>query len=288
MLKEKMDDILKKVAIINDISCLGGASVTQIMPILSSMGIKSYPVPTVILSTHSGGYEGYTYHDLTTHMLQQGLHWKKLDVNFDAIYSGFLGSSEQVVIVEDFIDNFRKENSIVLVDPVMGDKGIIYSSIDQDIIAEMRKLVAKADIITPNLTEAYLLADMEYNPKPRAADLKVLIDKISQLGPKSIVITSYPQADGMIANVVYKDKGLRIFSSRQLASDFPGTGDIFASVLLGTYMNGMNLNEATKAASNFVEACIKFSIDKDYSHRSGVLLESQLHKLYKYNSFYQE
>lgn len=285
MIKEKMDSVLTKVAAINDLSCLGGASLSQIIPILSSMGIKTYPVPTVILSTHSGGYEGYTYHDLTSHMVDQGMHWKKLGVKFDAIYSGFLGSAEQIVIVEDFIDNFKNENSVILVDPVMGDQGQIYSSIDKDIISEMRKLVGKSDIITPNLTEAFLLADLDYKSNPRAEDLKKIIERISDLGAKSIVITSYPYSKDLLANVVYQNGRLRIFSSRRLESDFPGTGDIFASALLGVYLNNRDLNQATKIASKFVETCIKKSMGEDYSHRSGVLLENNLHHLYKYNKF---
>ncbi|MDO5026952.1 MAG: pyridoxamine kinase [Tissierellia bacterium] len=285
MIKEKMDQVLKKVAAINDLSCLGGASLSQIIPILSSMGIKTYPIPTVILSTHSGGYESYTYHDLTDHMVDQGLHWKSLGVKFDAIYSGFLGSPDQIVIVEDFIDYFRKDDSIILVDPVMGDQGQIYSSVDKDIIDEMRKLVAKSDIITPNLTEAFLLADMDYKANPKSQDLKKIIERISSLGAKSIVITSYPYSNDLLANIVYQNGRLRVFSSKRLKSDFPGTGDIFASTLLGAYLNNKDLNKATKIASQFVASCIKNSMDEDYSHRSGVLLESNLHQLYKYNEF---
>lgn len=286
MLKEKMDPILKKVAAINDLSCLGGASLSQIMPILSSMGIKTYPVPTVILSTHSGGYDNYTYHDLTNHMLDQKSHWQDLDVKFDAIYSGFLGSSEQIVIVEDYIDTFKKENSIILVDPVMGDKGQVYSSIDKNIINHMRKLIGKSDIITPNLTEAFLIADMPYNENPNSRDLKGLISRILSLGAKAIVITSYPSNNNMISNIVYEKGKLRTLTSKRLESDFPGTGDIFASVLLGAYLNNNDLDKSTMIASKFVEICIKNSMKEDYSHRSGVLLESNLHNLYELNKFY--
>ena len=213
--KEIMDNIIKKVATINDISCLGGASLTQNIPIFSSMGIKSYPVPTVVLSTHSGGYEGYTYHDLTEHMKEQTKHWSELDVKFDCIYSGFLGSAEQIVIVEDFIDKFKKDNTLIVIDPVMGDKGKIYSSIDQDIVIEMRKLVSRADVITPNITEAYLLADMEYNPNPDEEILNELIDKIEDLGPRNIIITSYPYKD-QIANIVITDDQVDIVRTKKI------------------------------------------------------------------------
>ena len=287
MIKEKMDQILTKVAAINDLSCLGGASLSQIIPILSAMGIKTYPVPTVVLSTHSGGYEDYTYHDLTSHMKDQKNHWLNLGVHFDAIYSGFLGSSEQIVIVEDYIDNFKKDNSVMLIDPVMGDKGEIYSSIDEDIISEMRKLVSKSDIITPNLTEAFLLADMKYKANPDEKDLKILLNKLKKLQTKSIVITSFPCPKGQLSNIVFQKGVYKIYSNEKINSDFPGTGDIFASVLLGAYLNGRDLNESTKIASNFVKNAIKDSIDKDYSHRSGVLLENQLHRLYDLNRFYK-
>lgn len=288
MIKERMDNKIKKVAAINDISCLGGASLTQIIPILSSMGVKTYPVPTVILSTHSGGYEYYTYEDLTDHMVRQGIHWQELGVKFDAIYSGFLGSSDQIVIVEDFIRHFKKEDSIVLVDPVMGDDGEVYSSIDQEIISEMRKLVSHADIVTPNLTEAFLLADIPYDPRPDKKTKELLLEKILALGAKSIVITSFPAGDEGISNLIYEENTIEIVGGKRAISDFPGTGDIFASVLLGARLNGNNLKKSCKIASDFVLDCINFSKDEEYSHRSGVLLEARLHKLYKYNNFYKD
>lgn len=282
--KEIMDSVLKKVAAINDISCLGGASITQIIPILSAMGIKTYPVPTVILSTHSGGYANHTYQDLTGHMSKQKDHWKSLSIKFDCIYSGFLGSARQIAIVEDFIDSFRKDDSLIVIDPVMGDNGTIYSSIDENIINDMKNLVAKADIITPNLTEAFLLAGENYIANPSGADIKNIIYKIKELGTKNIIITSCPY-ENKLANVVLCDDNIDYLLEEKIDAYFPGTGDIFASVLIGCVLNGIGLTEATEISSNFVRQAIDFSIKQNYSHRSGVLLEAMLPKLYKYNKF---
>lgn len=285
MQKEKMDKIIKKVACINDISCLGGASITEIIPILSAMGIRACPVPTVVLSTHSGGYENYTYKDLTSHMVEQGIHWKELDVKFDAIYSGFLGSAQQVVIVEDFIDTFKSSTTKVVIDPVMGDDGVLYSSIDANLVEEIKKLVVRANIITPNLTEAYFLSDMKYKEVPSDKDIKNLIDKMLLLGPDSIVITSVPRPNGLLATIVYENGQQLEILTEKITADFPGTGDIFASILVGALLNDQNLIEATKIASTFVKNAIAFSYKENYSHRSGVLLEACLPELYKFNKF---
>lgn len=285
MEKEIMDNIIKKVACINDISCLGGASLTEIIPVLSSMGIKTLPVPTVILSTHSGGYKNYTYHNLTDHMVLQKKHWQELGLTFDSIFSGFLGSVEQIKIVEEFIDSFSKNKSLILVDPVMGDQGQIYSSIDENIVSEMKNLVKKADIVTPNLTEAFLLVGEKYIENPSQDKILDLCKKIRAMGPKDVVITSALQDHTHIANAIYSSENLSIIRGPRLGYDFPGTGDIFSSSILGLLLNDYDLLSSVKIASDFIYDLIEFSKDKEYSHRSGVLLEANLHKLYKYNKF---
>ena len=285
MEKEIMDNVIKKVAAINDISCLGGASLAEIIPILSTLGIRTCPVPTVVLSTHSGGYENYTYHDLTTHMIDQGIHWQSLGITFDAIYSGFLGSSEQVVIVEDFIDHMRNEKTVILVDPVMGDKGELYSSIDENIVAEMRKLVSRADIITPNLTEAFLLTDIPYQHSPNDETILKLITGLKILGAKQIIITSVGTSSTKTSTVVYNEGNIHRIDRELIPVDFPGTGDIFASTVLGLYLNGNDLLEATKITSDFLLVAIRESLEHNYSHRAGILLESHLPSLFKYNPF---
>ncbi|NLW52559.1 MAG: pyridoxamine kinase [Tissierellia bacterium] len=287
MEKENMDNIIKKVAAINDISCLGGASLTEIIPVLSSLGIRTCPVPTVILSTHSGGYEDYTYHDLTSHMIDQGIHWQSLGVSFDAIYSGFLGSSEQVVVVEDFIDHMKDSKTVVMVDPVMGDNGKLYSSIDEKIVEQMKKLVTRADIITPNLTEAFLLADMPYVSKPDDKTILELLNRLRDFGAHKVIITSVGTSDDKIATIIYQNGKLTKVERELMPVDFPGTGDIFASTVLGLYLNGYSLEDATIITSDFLEKAIGESMKEQYSHRAGILLEAYLPELFKYNKFNQ-
>lgn len=285
MEKENMDKLIKKVACINDISCLGGASLTEIIPVLSSMGIRTLPVPTVVLSTHSGGYDNYTYHNLTDHMVNQKKHWKDLGLHFDSIFSGFLGSVEQIKIVEDYMDTFSDESCLILVDPVMGDHGEIYSSIDEKIVSEMKNLVKRAHIVTPNLTEAFLLVGEDYDPSPSKDKLIDLCKKISAMGPKDVIITSALEDNSHISNAVYTSDKFSLVQGAKVGYTFPGTGDIFASTLLGLLLNGHTLLDSVNIASDFIYDLIDFSKDKDYSYRSGVLLEARLHKLYKYNKY---
>lgn len=288
MEKEKIDQIIKKVAAINDLSCLGGASLTEIIPVMAALGVETYPVPTLVLSTHTGGYEGYTYHDLTEHMKAQSKHWHELNVSFNAIYSGYLGSSKQISVVENFIDTFKNEHNLVLVDPVLGDEGQYYPSIDKNLVVDMRRLVSKADIITPNLTEAFFLAGIDYQARPSDSLIQEVIKRLKELGPRAIVITSVPASQGKIANLIIKDDLIAKVEGDYLGYHFPGTGDIFAAVLLGVYLNKPDLLTATKIASDFIYDAILFSKDKDYSHRSGVLLEAVLPKLFAHNPFFSK
>ena len=158
-----MESLVKKVAAIHDLSGYGRASLTTIIPILSNMKVQVCPVPTAILSTHTGGFEGYSFIDLTDYMQEHIAHWKRLDLEFDCIYSGFLGSPKQIEIVADFIDYFGKKSKFIVVDPVMGDNGKLYSTMDNEMVVGMRKLIKKADIITPNFTEVMYLLGKEYD-----------------------------------------------------------------------------------------------------------------------------
>lgn len=276
---EKMDKIIKKVCAINDLSCLGGASIGEIVPILSRMGIRTCPIPTVVLSTHSGGYDDYTFCDLTDNMEGQIGHWEGLGLKFDAIYSGFLGSQKQISLVKRAIKSFKYSNTLIVVDPVMGDGGELYSSISKDIVYNIRELVGLADIITPNLTEAYLLADMPYKEKPSREELDNLLGKLRSMGAKTIIITSLSYEEEKIATLLVEGEKKIVIKDKMIAADFPGTGDIFASCLIGYLLNGNKLEDAVKRSCAFVKDTIEYSVKFDYSHRSGVLLEACLDKL---------
>lgn len=278
-----MQPTLKRVAAIHDLSGFGRASLTCIIPTLSAMGIQVCPVPTAILSTHSGGFDDYVFHDLTDILPGYIAHWKKLGLTFDCIYSGFLGSPRQCRIVSDIIRDFRAPGTLVVVDPVIGDSGSIYSCVSPDMIPEMRQLSAQADIITPNYTEAAMLLGRELKPTIDKNELRAWLHELSQLGPGIVIITSAPGASGRseVDTVAYESASnqyWRVPASR-LPSSYPGTGDLFTSVLVGCLLSGESLPLAVDRAVQFISQCIQVSRSYDYPIRDGVLLEKELHLL---------
>ena len=187
----KRDLYMKRIVSIQDISCFGKCSLTAALPITSAMGIETCVIPTAVLSTHTGsGFEGYTYHDLTSDIPEIANHWKRLRLRLDAICTGYLGSFEQIKIVSDFFDSFTTEENLIIIDPVMGDKGKYYAGFDDNFAHEMRKLCRKADVILPNLTEAALLLDEKYVGEGYDEEyIKNLLVRLSALGSKIVVLT---------------------------------------------------------------------------------------------------
>ncbi len=272
---------IKKVAAIHDLSGFGRSSLTAIIPTLSSMGIQVCPLPTAILSNHTGGFETYSYVDLTDTMDDFIDQWKQLDLHFEAIYSGFLGSTRQIDIVSRFIDHFGTEDNLVVVDPVMGDNGALYSSFTDAIIPEMRRLIQKADLITPNFTEAgYLLDESCACQQFDDSTAKDWLRRLSDFGPRIVVITSAPDmANPQNTNVVAYDKQDNTFwkvGCRYIPAAYPGTGDTFTSVLIGSLLQGDSLPVALDRATQFISQCIKASYGCNYPKRNGVLLEKEL------------
>ena len=280
-----MKPTMKRVAAIHDLSGFGRASLCSIIPTLSSMGIQICPVPTAILSTHSGGFREYTFEDLTDTIPAYMAHWKKLNLHFDCIYSGFLGSPVQTQMVADIFDDFADENTLVVVDPVMGDNGGLYSSIPESMVPQMRKLVNKADIIVPNYTEAALLLDEDVKGYRSNEELKEWLRRLSDLGPDTVLITSAPDEERPeMMNVIAYEKESDTYwkvASRLLHDYYPGTGDIFASVMIGSLLKGESLPGAIDWAAQFVSQCIKVSSGYDYERRDGVQLERVLPLLHQ-------
>ena len=274
-----------RIAAIHDLSGFGRSSLTIILPVLSTMGVQVIPLPTAVLSTHTGGFEDYYFLDLTKHMQPMADHWKKLNVQFDAIYSGFLGSSDQVEIVRRFIDDFRlpAEEQLILVDPVLGDDGELYGPITPAMVQEMRRLVVKADIITPNVTEAALLLDKKCVETVTTATVKQWLTDLSSIGPRMVVITSVRMDEKPdISTVVAYDRRDGRFwmvDCDFVPAFYPGTGDLFASVLLGSLMQGDNLPIAIERAVQFVSISIRASFGHRTDHRDGVLFERVLGNL---------
>lgn len=281
-----MSRLIKKVAAIHDLSGFGRASLTTVIPILSTMGIQVCPVPTAILSTHTSNFTGYSFIDLTDYMEEHIVHWKKLNLEFDCIYSGFLGSPRQIKIVSDFVDHFGHKDNLVVVDPVMGDNGHLYGTMGEEMIVEMRKLVSKADIITPNFTEAAFLLGEEYKETTTEEEVKNWLVRISEMGPKIVIITSVPdekinEFEKNMSVIAYnrEDDVFWKVSCKYIPVSYPGTGDAYTSVLIGSLLQGDSLPVAIDRAMQFVTQCIKASYGFKYPSREGVLLERNLNTL---------
>ena len=281
-----MSRLIKKVAAIHDLSGFGRASLTTVIPILSTMGIQVCPVPTAILSTHTSNFTGYSFIDFTDYMEEHIAHWKKLNLEFDCIYSGFLGSPRQIKIVSDFVDHFGHKDNLVVVDPVMGDNGHLYGTMGEEMIVEMRKLVSKADIITPNFTEAAFLLGEKYKETTTEEEVKDWLVRISEMGPKIVIITSVPdekinEFEKNMSVIAYnrEDDVFWKVSCKYIPVSYPGTGDAYTSVLIGSLLQGDSLPVAIDRAMQFVTQCIKASYGFKYPSREGVLLERNLNTL---------
>lgn len=275
-----MENIISQVAAIHDLSGIGRCSLTVVIPILSTMGIQVCPLPTAILSSQTEGFTDYKFIDLTDHMEEYIAHWKSLDLNFDCIYSGFLGSERQISTVSNFIDSFRKPGQIVVVDPVLGDQGELYKVLGQEMIEKMRELVEHADIITPNFTEAAFLLDESYRDTIEMEELKSWILRLTELGPKTVVITSVPEWDGnnKTSVVAYNSDQKKFWKvgCDYIPTKYPGTGDIFTSVLTGSLLQKDSLSIAVDRAVQFVTMAIRSTFGHQSPAREGVLIEKVL------------
>lgn len=267
---------LKRVAAIHDLSGFGKCSLTVALPIISAAGIEVSALPTAVLSTHTGGIDGYTYRDLTEDMRPITKHWKSLDIRFDAIYSGFLGSFEQLDIVKEFFHQFRTDKNLILVDPVMADNGELYKIFTLDFAKGMRSLCEKADIIVPNLTEAALLLDEPYQPGPYTqAYIENTLKKLSKLGPKKIVLTGVYFKEDELGAATYETASntTGYFFVKRIPGYYHGTGDVFASALLSALLNNFNLVESTAIAVRFTANSILRTYKAQTDYRFGVDFE---------------
>ena len=266
----------KRVAAIHDLSGFGKCSLTVALPILSAAGIETSALPTAILSTHTGGISGYTYRDLTEDMRPVMKHWKSLDIKFDAIYTGFLGSFEQLDIVKEFFDAFRQEDNLILVDPVMGDNGELYTVFTREFAAGMRMLCQKADIIVPNLTEAALLLDEPYHPGPSThAYIESLLRKLGALGPQKVVLTGVYFKEDELGAATYDrtTDTIDYVFTQKIPGYYHGTGDVFASALLSALLNDFSLIDAAAIAVHFTTDSIRRTYKAKTDYRFGVNFE---------------
>lgn len=273
---------MKRIATIQDISCFGKCSLTVALPLISACGVEACPIPTAVLSTHTGGFEGFTIHDLTDEITPIADHWKKLDLHFDGIYTGYLGSPEQLKIVSDFIDNFKKDNTIVFIDPVMGDHGKLYAGFDESFAKKMVSLVEKADIIAPNLTEVSYLLGEEYREDFTVEEIKDMLIRLSELGSETVIITGVRRGDslGVMAYESSKNTFTEYFRER-IPDTFHGTGDVFASVCSSALVKGFSVEEAIILATDFVVECICHTAEDKQNHWYSVKFEECIPALVK-------
>ena len=270
---------LKRVAAVHDISGIGKCSLTAAIPVISAAGIEAAAMPTAVLSTHTGNISGFTYRDLTDDLVPVAKHWKSLGITFDGIYSGFLGSTEQVDIVCGFIDEFKNENTVIIVDPAMADGGKMYTTFDDHFAKKMLLLCKKADIIVPNLTEAAFLLGEEYVEPPYTKEyIEGIIRRLLLLGPSMVVLTGVCfRNDEMGCAVGCKENDEIYFRfSEKYPGIYYGTGDLFASALTGAYLNGKDIFESAVIALEFTCAAIKRTYEAGTDTRFGVNFEQGL------------
>lgn len=268
-----------RIAAIHDLSCFGRCSLTIALPVLSAMGCQCCPLPTALLSAHTG-FPGSTFLDLTAEMGRIADHWAAMDLQFDAIYSGFLGSADQVDTVARFFDTFKKSDTAVIVDPVMGDHGTAYRTCTPELCRGMRVLAENSDVITPNLTEAALLLDRPYE-EIRQADAYEVVRRLSLGGRRSVVLTGYSSEPGQTGTLCFdRDSGeSKAVQTPREPQDFSGTGDLFASVLAGGVAKGVPLFQAAQAAADFVRDCIARTLAEGLTEQDGVDFEPLLGQL---------
>ncbi len=265
----------KKIAVINDLSGFGRCSIAVELPIISAMKVQCCFLPTSIFSNHTG-FPSFFLDDFTDRMRAYMEEWKKLKLHFQGICTGFLGSPEQIEIVLDFLNYFKDAGTIVIVDPVMGDYGKMYPTYSMETCLKMKAMVPYADIITPNLTEACILADIPYREKWSGKQLLALAEKLSLMGPEKVVITGIIQGE-FIANYCYeKGKEAHIFRTVKVGFQRSGTGDIFASILAADAVNGVSFEQSVRRAGRFIKKCIQKSMEMDIPLTDGVCFEEFL------------
>ena len=271
-----------RVAAIHDLSGFGRCSLTIVMPALSAMGVQCCPLPTAYLSTHTGGFTGNTFLDLTDQMAPVTAHWQACRLTFDAVYTGFMGSREQMALTADFIRAFRP--CLAVVDPVMGDNGRAYRTYTPDMCRAMRRLAEDADIVTPNRTEAAILLDVPYADLrlDTEADCRRWAEALSLGGRRSVVLTgALPESRGQAgAGCFDRASGKTDIAAAPLApGKFHGTGDLFASVLTGALVLGRSLAEAAQLAADFTSLCAFHTGKQDIPAREGIDFEPLLWRL---------
>lgn len=268
----------KKVLTIQDISCVGQCSLTVALPIISACGIETCVLPSAVLSTHTAGFKGYTFRDLTEDMPAIKNHWVSEGIKFDAVYTGYLGSTKQIEYVEDIFSSVGSEDCITIVDPAMADNGNLYPGFDDAFVEAMKNLAGKAQYIVPNITEACFLTGMEYKTEYDKEYIQMLLDKLTALGCRNIILTGVSYSADKTGVIVLENGNLSYYEHEKLSNSCHGTGDIYASAFVGALVRGKSSYDSAKIAADYTVECIKATAQED-NHWYGAKFEPVLIKL---------
>ena len=268
----------KKLLTVQDISCVGQCSLTVALPVISACGVETCVLPSAVLSTHTGGFTGFTFRDLTEDMPAIRDHWMQEGIAFDAIYTGYLGSARQIEYVTQLFSSVGKEHCLKVVDPAMADAGKLYTGFDMAFVEAMKGLCCKADYVLPNLTEACLLTGVAYRAEYDREYIDLLLEKLTRLGCKNVVFTGVSYEPGMTGIVVLEEGKYSYYAHEKLPVFCHGTGDVYASAFVGALLRGKSAYDAARIAGDFVLACIKETA-KHENHWYGVAFEPVLGKL---------
>lgn len=268
----------KRLLTIQDVSCVGQCSLTVALPIISACGIETAVLPSAVLSTHTAGFSGYTFRDLTDDIPAIKDHWIKENIKFDAIYTGYLGSTKQIDYVIDIFNTTGKDGLIKIVDPAMADNGKLYPAFDGEYVNAMKKLCKEADYIVPNLTEACFLTETEYKENYTKEYIDEIIKKLYNSGCKNIILTGISYTQGKTGIVVYENNKYSYYEHDFLPNSCHGTGDIYASAFTGAIVRGIDAYNSAKIAADYTVECIKATAEED-NHWYGAKFEPVLIKL---------
>ena len=269
---------MKRIMTIQDISCLGKCSLTVALPIVSAFGIETCVVPTAVLSTHTQ-FKSFTFRDLTCDLNDIKEHWQSEGFEFDAIYTGYLGSEKQLEIVENYFKTFKRENNLIVVDPVMADNGKLYKGFTLEFAKKMANLCRFADIIVPNMTEASFMLDIPYVESGYSVDyIKNVLYKLTNLGCKTAILTGISFENGKIGAMGYNSQTGEYFEyyNTKVDAQYHGTGDIFSSALVGGLVRGFDMTKAIKIAADYTAKCIETTKNTKDSVSYGVEFEKEL------------
>lgn len=271
---------MKKILTIQDISCFGKCSTTIALPVISAMGVETVILPTAVLSTHTM-FKNFTVKDLTDQLLPIAEHWKSEGITFDAIYTGYLGSAEEIEIVKQIFRMFKTEDTMIFIDPVMADNGKLYPAFDEAYAALNAGLCAEADIIVPNITEACFMTGTEYKEVYDEAYILDLLHKLAALGAKTVVLTGVSLSAGKTGVYgMYTETGRTFYyQNDRIDASYHGTGDLFSSVAVGAAVQGMPLEKALQIAADYTAKTIEVTLENPDKPWYGVDFEATLPEL---------